>query len=147
MTRGRKPKAPSLRLIDGTHRDTRHGPADYAREAVDSARAAFGPLEMPAYLKGHARSAWKSYVAPAVWLDASRGVSALAFCELWAEMRRAPTSFPAAKHALAQRLLRFKDNGQKPQRRLKKEDLGLTDQRKRAVAAATEAADEHFDGD
>ena len=132
MTRGRKPKAPSLRLIDGTHRDTRHGPADYAREAVDSARAAFGPLEMPAYLKGHARSAWKSYVAPAVWLDASRGVSALAFCELWAEMRRAPTSFPAAKHS---------------QLRAYMGDLGLTDQRKRAVAAATEAADEHFDGD
>lgn len=130
MTKGRKPKPPHLRLVQGTHRSDRHGSAKQAAAGVAKASAAFGPLEMPKHLKGAAKEAWSRYVAPAAWLDGSRGAAAIAFCELWRELRRAPTQFPAAKHT---------------QLRGYMADLGLTDERKRPVADEPGDRDEHFD--
>ena len=125
MTRGRKPKPGHLRLVEGTHRDDRHGAAD----KVSGAAAAFGPLRMPLYLKRQARAAWQRYITPASWLDASREPAAIAFCELWQELRLAPATFQAAKHS---------------QLRAYMADLGLTDERNRAVEASREK-DELFD--
>jgi phage terminase small subunit len=130
MTRGRKPKAPHLRLVTGTHRADRHGDATKVQEAAASAAVRFGPLCKPKYLKGLASEAWKKYIEPANLLDASREPAAIAFCELWQEMRRAPTAFKAAKHS---------------QLRAYMGDLGLTDERKRAVDdGKNEVKDEHF---
>jgi hypothetical protein len=95
MTRGRKPKAPHLRLIQGTHRDDRHGIESEVREAVVTSAINFGPLSCPPRFKRLARAAWKQYIEPATWLDASREASAIAFCELWHEMRSAPTRYHA----------------------------------------------------
>ena len=130
MTRGRKPRAPHLRLIEGTHRDDRHGIASKVQEAAANRAARFGPLNKPKYLRGFASEAWKKYIEPANWLDASREPAAIAFCELWQEMRRAPTTFQAAKHS---------------QLRAYMSDLGLTDERKRTVDdGKNEVKDEHF---
>jgi phage terminase small subunit len=124
--RGRRPKPSHLRLVDGTHRSDRHGDAS---KALSDAAAAFGPLRMPSYFKRQARVAWQRYITPASWLDASREPAAIAFCELWQELRLAPASFQAAKHS---------------QLRAYMADLGLTDERNRTVEAAN-AKDEFFD--
>ena len=131
MTRGRKPKAPHLRLIDGTHRDDRHGIASKVREAAATSATNFGPLRRPPQFKRFAREAWEKYVAPATWLDASREPAAIMLCELWQEFRSAPTRFPAARHTQLRGLM---------------SDLGMTDQRKRPIASTkTEKEnDEHF---
>ncbi|MEH2477528.1 hypothetical protein V1282_000885 [Nitrobacteraceae bacterium AZCC 2146] len=84
---------------------------------------------MPKHLRGEARVAWKKYITPAHWLDASLEPSAIAFCELWQEMRLAPARFQASRHT---------------QLRGYMADLGLTDPRKRKVETR-EAKDEHFD--
>ncbi|MGM4923229.1 hypothetical protein AB8A31_10015 [Tardiphaga sp. 804_B3_N1_9] len=118
-----------MRLVDGTHRPDRHGYAGAAREAVEQAASSFGPLTMPRSFKGATRDAWQRYIFPAGWLDASREPSAIAFCELWGEMRRAPLSFQAAKHS---------------QLRAYMADLGLTDERNRPAPERSET-DEHFD--
>jgi hypothetical protein len=112
MARGRKPKEPHLRLVTGTHRADRHGDAVKVSEAAARSAANFGPLIRPTYLKRFARE-------PA----------AIAFCELWQEMRLAPASFQAAKHS---------------QMRGYMSALGLTDERNRAVEDPPER-DEHFD--
>lgn len=127
--RGAKPKSAHLRLIDGTHRNTRHGGADKAREAVEGSVQAFGKLTKPTHLRGHAAAAWKRYIAPADWLDASREPAAIAFCELWDEFRSAPLKFPAAKHG---------------QLRAYMSELGLTDERNRS-SQDEKAGDEFFD--
>ncbi|WLA62376.1 hypothetical protein [Bradyrhizobium diazoefficiens] len=129
MTKGRKPKPPHLRLVDGTHRPDRHGDAQKIRDGVSAVAAAFGPLERPKYLKGFAREAWSRFVVPANWLDASRAPAAIAFCELWSELRRAPAQFPAAKHTQIRGYMA---------------DLGLTDERRRPVTGEPER-DEFFD--
>ena len=129
MTKGRKPTPPHLRLVEGTHRADRHGDPKQTEDSVAAASAAFGPLGMPKYLKGAAKEAWSRYIAPAKWLDASRGAAAIAFCELWSELRNAPTRFPAAKHT---------------QLRGYMADLGLTDERKRPIELNPEK-DEFFD--
>lgn len=131
MTRGRKPKAPHLRLIEGTHRDDRHGVASKVRDAAVNHAARFGPLKRPKYLKRLAGEAWKKYIEPANWLDASREPAAIAFCELWQEMRLAPTAFKAAKHSQLGSYMG---------------DLGLTDERNRTIdTGKNEVKDEHFD--
>jgi hypothetical protein len=131
VSRGRKPKAPHLRLIEGTHRPDRHGDRASVIRGVEQAAQAFGHLTRPTFLKQHARRAWDRYIAPAFWLDASREPSAIAFCELWQEMRSAPSAFQAAKHS---------------QLRGYMADLGLTDLRKRAAAVDdARERDEHFD--
>lgn len=85
----------------------------------------------PKFLKGPALEAWKRWIAPASWLDASREASAVAFCELWQEFRHGPTSFPAAKHG---------------QMRAYMSELGLTDERNRVIdESKTKEKDEHFD--
>lgn len=129
MTRGRRQKPPHLRLVDGTHRTTRHGDAGEVQKSVSESAAAFGPLTLPKYLKRHARDAWARYIAPAGWLDAAREPAAILFCELWAEFRTAPASFPAAKHTQLRGLMA---------------DLGLSDERRRSVQAADDP-DEFFD--
>src|SRR5690606_5385872 len=96
--RGAKPKAAHLRLIDGTHRATRHGDAKAVRDKVEQAESKFGKPAMPQGMKGEAAKAWKRYIAPAFWLDAGREPAAIGFCELWAEFRFNTTGFPAAKH-------------------------------------------------
>jgi hypothetical protein len=130
LVRGRKPKGRHLRLVDGTHRTERHGDAGVAREAVEKAAIRFGSMERPKYLTGEAR-AWARYIAPARWLDASREPAAIAFCELWKELRLAPANFQAAKHS---------------QLRAYMSELGLTDQRNRVLDAdKAKTKDEHFD--
>ncbi|BBC00202.1 hypothetical protein [Bradyrhizobium elkanii] len=89
----------------------------------------FGAPKMPGYFKTHARAAWKQYIVPAHWLDASREPAAIAFCELFQEMRLAPSRFQASKHT---------------QLRGYMADLGLTDQRRRPVVPGPER-DEFFD--
>jgi hypothetical protein len=127
--RGAKPKSAHLRLIDGTHRKTRHGSEKKAREAVEVAVEKFGKLVRPSGLKGEGLKAWRRYIEPAGWLDGSREPAAIAFCELWQEFRFAPTSFPAAKHG---------------QLRAYMSELGLTDERNRADEEPDDK-DEFFD--
>jgi hypothetical protein len=130
VSRGAKPKSAHLRLVDGTHRNTRHGNKQAVRAAVEKAAATFGKLTKPKGLKSHAAAAWKKYIESANWLDASREPAAIAFCELWQELMYAPTAFPAAKHA---------------QMRAYMSELGLTDERNRAVAENGKDKDEFFD--
>ena len=128
--RGTKPKPTHLRLIDGTHRPTRHGSVERARKSVKKAASAFGKLSCPKYLDGEALAAWKRFIYPAsAWLDASREPSAIAFCELWAEFRLEPSAFKATKHA---------------QLRAYMSELGLTNERNR-VEKEDEEPDEFFD--
>jgi hypothetical protein len=129
MSKGRRPKSAHLRLVTGTHRDDRHGDAVTAREAAEKCVADFGPLIRPKYLKRFALDAWKRYIEPAHWLDASREPAAIAFCELWQEMRLASTNFQAARHS---------------QMRSYMAALGLTDERNRVVEVSPEK-DEFFD--
>lgn len=126
--RGAKPKPANLRLVAGTHRPTRHGEQSKAQEQVEIAAADFGKLQMPSYLKAQAAWAWKRYIAPAGWLDASREASAIAFCELWKEFRDGPRMFAATKHG---------------QMRAYMSELGLTDERNRSDVEKSEV-DEFF---
>lgn len=128
--RGAKPKPAHLRLIDGTRHVTRHGSEDDLRKAVETAEASFGKLERPKHFKGPALAAWKKYIEPASWLDASRGMAAQAICELWQEFVFAPTAFPAAKHG---------------QLRAYMSELGLTDERNRVIDESKKEKDEFFD--
>jgi hypothetical protein len=129
--RGAKPKPAHLRLVDGTRNVTRHGTEEEIRAAVESAAASFGKLVRPSGMKGQALAAWKKYIEPAAWLDASREPAAIAFCELWQEFRYGPTSFPASKHG---------------QMRAYMSELGLTDERNRMVdESKNKEKDEHFD--
>lgn len=128
--RGAKPKAAHLRLVEGTHRKTRHGDEDAVREAVEKSAESFGKLTRPKFLKSFGLAAWKKYIEPASWLDASREPAAIAFCELWQEFRFAPISFPAAKHG---------------QLRAYMSELGLTDERNRVIdESKNKDKDEHF---
>ena len=115
-SRGAKPKPAHLRLVDGTHRTTRHGAEAKAKESIEASAATFGKLIRPKQLKGDGLAAWKRYIDPASWLDASREPAAIAFCELWQEFRFCPTGFPASKHG---------------QLRAYMSELGLTDERNR----------------
>lgn len=129
--RGAKPKPAHLRLVDGTHRSTRHGDVAKAKEKIERDSQAFGklPAKPPAALLGpHARTAWKEWIAPAAWLDRSREMAAIACCNLYHQYREAPRMFPAAKYGQWRALMA---------------DLGLTDERERG--AAPEAKDEFFD--
>ena len=117
-TRGAKPKSAHLRIVDGTHRPTRHGNLEDAKENVAQAQHAFGGLTKPKHLKGEAAQAWKKYIEPASWLDASREPAAIAFCELWQEFRDGPKAFPSSKHG---------------QMRAYMSELGLTDERNRIL--------------
>lgn len=127
MTRGRRPKPGHLRLVDGSHRPDRHGTRAAARATVATSAALFGPLVCPKFLRGEAAAAWKQFIAPASWLDGSREPSAIAFCELYGEMRRAPVAFSAARHS---------------QLRAYMSELGLSDERRRPPQR--EAPDEFF---
>jgi len=115
-TRGAKPKAAHLRLVDGTHRPTRHGDTKAAKKAVEEAQRSFGKLVRPRALKGEALAAWKDYIEPAGWLDGSKKAAAIAFCELWGEFMTCPRLFPASRHG---------------QLRAYMAELGLTDERNR----------------
>lgn len=126
---GAKPKPAHLRIVDGTHRTTRHGDLGEAREAVDKAVSSFGKLTKPKHLKGEAAKAWDRYIKPAAWLDVAREPVAIAFCELWSEFRFNPTGFAAAKHG---------------QLRAYMSELGLTDERNRGDYGEEEGADEFF---
>jgi phage terminase small subunit len=127
--RGAKPKPARLRLVDGTHNVTRHGRKAEVEKQVEAAEAGFGKLTKPSYLKGQAAWAWKRYIEPAAWLDASREAAAIAFCELWQEFRDGPRMFPASKHG---------------QLRSYMGELGLTDERARGDWNPAEEKDEFF---
>ncbi|MCV0371086.1 hypothetical protein [Filomicrobium sp.] len=129
-TRGAKPKPAHLRLIDGTHRNTRHGAKAKAATTVEVATESFGKLVRPKGMKGEAAKAWKRFIEPASWLDGSREPAAIAFCELWQEFRDAPRAFAAAKHG---------------QLRAYMSELGLTDERNRSAEKDADEADEFFD--
>lgn len=126
--RGRRPKPAHLRLVDGTHRTTRHGDAGEARETVETTIADFGPLTMPKGLTAGARKAWRRFIAPASWLDGSREMAAIALCEMWVEFEMKPGAFSAARHG---------------QLRAYQSLLGLTDERNRPKPATPH--DEFFD--
>lgn len=128
--RGAKPKPAHLRLINGTHREDRHGSAAAAKQAVEKARESFGDLEKPKWMKGEAAKAWKEFIEPCYWLDGSAAPTAIVFCELWAEFRRAPNAFSASRHTAM---------------RLARNDLGLMDDRARGGAPGEEDKDEFFD--
>ena len=125
--RGVRPKPSALRIVDGTHRDDRHGLLADALQATSGVNG----LTRPASLKGDVRKAWDKYIAPAAWIDAPREPSAIAFCYLWAEFTRAPDMFQSARHT---------------QMRGYMSELGLTDERNRAAPEkkAKSAADEYF---
>jgi phage terminase small subunit len=129
-TRGAKPKPAHLRLVDGTTNVTRHGPESDARDQVERAAASFGKLARPKHLRAEALAAWKRYIEPAGWLDASREAAAIAFCELWQEFRNNPRGFPASKHG---------------QLRAYMGELGLTDERNRGDSGKEEP-DEFLEG-
>lgn len=129
-TRGAKPKPEHLRLVDGTRNATRHGSETEIRQRIENSTAAFGKPEKPSFLKGQAAWAWKRYIVPASWLDASREGIAIAFCELWEEFRFNPKGFPAAKHG---------------QMRAYLSELGLTDERNRKAPDGDKDKDEFFD--
>ncbi|MEM1430620.1 MAG: hypothetical protein AAGG09_14285 [Pseudomonadota bacterium] len=118
-TRGVKPKPAALRVVDGTHRTTRHGAQDEAERAADEARGDFGDLVRPKHLTGEARKAWDAWIAPARWLDGSKAAAAIAFCELWKSFRADPAGFAASHHG---------------QMRAYMAELGLTDERNRTRA-------------
>ena len=128
-TRGAKPKPAHLRLIEGTRNATRHGSEEELKAKVEAAVSSFGKLARPKFLKGEALAAWRKYIEPAAWLDASKEPAAIGFCELWAEFRFAPASFPASKHG---------------QMRAYMSELGLTDERNRGNHGEEEK-DEFFD--
>jgi hypothetical protein len=128
--RGAKPKPAHLRLVDGTRNVTRHGTEEEIRAVVENAAASFGKLVKPKGMRGPALAAWKKYIEPASWLDASREPAAIAFCELWQEFRHGPTSFPASKHG---------------QMRAYMSELGLTDERNRVIDDSKNEKDEFFD--
>jgi hypothetical protein len=117
-TRGARPKAAHLRLVDGTHRTTRHGTVGEARKQAETAVDTFGKLQRPKFLKGEAARAWNDWIQPAPWLDGSKKAAAIAFCELWQEFRDGPRAFPASKHG---------------QMRAYMSELGLTDERNRTA--------------
>ena len=127
-TRGARPKPAHLRVVDGTHRATRHGDEGKAKETAENSLISFGKPTRPKDFKGEALAAWKKYIEHAGWLDASREPAAIAFCELWQEFRFAPTSFPASKHG---------------QLRAYMSELGLTDERNRSES--DDPTDEFFD--
>jgi hypothetical protein len=129
-TRGAKPKPAHLRLVDGTRNVTRHGSEDALRKKVEESVAAFGMLSRPKFLKGDGLVAWKRYIEPASWLDASREPASIAFCELWSEFRFNPTGFAAAKHG---------------QLRAYMSELGLTDERNRGDDGNSSEEDDTFD--
>lgn len=127
--RGRKPKPPQLRIVDGSFREDRHGKKAEAANSAAVSAAAFGKLERPKWLKGEARKAWDEYIAPATWLDGARAPAAIVFCELWAEFRDAPSRMVASRVA---------------QLRNTMSDLGLTDVRNRTLPADDNDDDEFF---
>ena len=127
--RGAKPKPRHLRLVDGTHRTTRHGDAGEAKAGIEQSAAAFGALERPKSLKGHALTAWKQWIEPAAWLDGSRQPAAILFCRLWSEYEGNPVAFQSARIGQLRALM---------------SELGLTDERNRVVAPEKQR-DEFFD--
>mgnify|MGYP003404875191 CR=1 FL=1 len=128
-TRGAKPKAAHLRLVDGTHRAARHGAKAAAKAAVETAATHFAALKKPTEIRGAAAKAWKKFIDPAVWLDGSREPAAVAFCELYGEFVTCPRVFPASKHG---------------QMRAYMGELGLTDERNRGESDGGKEKDEFF---
>lgn len=127
---GAKPKPTTLRLVDGTHRTTRHGDAGAVKKAATRAKKqAFGKITMPRGLNAEGQRAWKRYIAPAWWLDISKEAAAIGFIELWQDFRAAPIRFAAAKHA---------------QMRAYMSELGLTDERNRKIDDETSDDDDLF---
>jgi hypothetical protein len=110
-------------LIEGTHRNDRHG------EPPRTTPGEFQPLRKPSNMRGEAARAWKRYIEPAVWLDIWRMPSAIAFCELFAEFVANPASFPASRHGQMRGYLA---------------DLGLSDERNRPSLPQGQT-DEFFD--
>ena len=127
--RGRKPKPPTLRLVDGSFRSDRHGTKAQAVASVAAAVAAFGKLDKPKGLRGAAARAWDDFIAPATWLDGSCAPAAFAFCALWAEFRQSPANFQSARHA---------------QLRAYMAELGLTDPRNRRPPDTRDDDDDGF---
>jgi hypothetical protein len=127
---GRKPQTAGLRLVKDVHRTTRHGDAGQAEEHVAKSAATFGDLQRPPHLFGQGLQAWRRYIEPAWWLDASREVTAIAFCDLWHEYCSNRKGFAAAKH---QQLRNYM------------QELGLTDERNRFGIGRDKTGDEFFD--
>ena len=118
-----------MRLVTGVRNVTRHGKEEQLRKKAEESLEQFGPLKKPSFLKGEAAKAWKRYIEPATWLDASREATAIRFCQLWQESQLAPFTFLAAKDG---------------QLRAYMAELGLTDERNR-IYKPDEKTDEYFD--
>jgi hypothetical protein len=128
--RGARPKPAHLHLVEATVNVTKHGPEKDVRRRAETHASSFGKIVRPKTLTGEAATAWKRYIAPASWLDASREPIAIAFCELWKEFRFAPTQFQASRHS---------------QMRAYMSELGLTDERNRLLDESAEDKDEFLD--
>lgn len=123
---GARMKPAALRVLDGTPRATRHG--EFYKKIARSGKK-FGKLKKPGHFGAVADQAWRDYIEPASWLDRSREVSAICFCELYEAYRDDPKSFSGQKHA---------------QMRAYMAELGLTDERRRLLDENQEDQD---DGD
>jgi hypothetical protein len=127
--RGAKPKPAHLHLVSGTRNATRHGSEADLRQRAEASQHKFGNLAKPKHLKGEGAAAWRRYIEPAWWLDASKEALAIAFCELWQEFRDGPRVFPASKHG---------------QMRAYMSELGLTDERNRSFDEGEKDTDDGF---
>lgn len=86
MARGRRPKPPSLHLVMGTFRPSRHGPRKDAEERLRFAQEE-GKLIKPDDLTGHASDIWDTVIEPAWWLDRFYLGAAIMFCQSWQHLQ------------------------------------------------------------
>src|SRR5262249_54639262 len=77
---GRQPLPEAYRTAVGTHRTARHGDPEAVKRRADAFKTGFGPLIRPAWLRGEPGRVWDRWIAPADWLDGSRGAAAAVFC-------------------------------------------------------------------
>lgn len=127
--RGPAARSPKLKLVDGTHRTTRHGRREEVEANARRSAEAFGRLKRPDDLEGAAADIWDQCIAPAWWLDASRMPTVMALCEIWKDFKKSPSDFPQWKHVQMRVYLR---------------ELGLTEERNRISSGPQEKEDDNF---
>lgn len=88
--RGRKPKPPQLRLVEGNRGH---------RPIPDAGPQPTGPLVKPAKIRGRASQLWDEVAALAPWLTQLDGYKLHVFCQLHAEFEQAPRKMIAARIA------------------------------------------------
>jgi hypothetical protein len=122
--RGVKPKPAQLRLVDGSHRNTRHG----KKEKIEEKIVLVGKPEMPEDFCPLEAKTWDRYIACCPWLDKYKEAAAIKFCQLWVVSEERGPLFSPAQHG---------------QLRAYMAELGLTDERNRKMPDA-QKNDEFF---